>query len=106
VVVVYPYPSERWERGGTPQETQQSGHAAWSGPEVKNRRSGAEDGAPVRLGCGTVKEEVRWSSVWELRSRRLEPLLEFVKPLLHHLIPLTLKFFLLIVIARMLHVSI
>jgi len=32
-------------------ETQQSGHAQRSGPEVKNR-SGAEDGAP------TVKEEV------------------------------------------------
>jgi len=25
----------------------------------KNGRSGAEDGAPERLGCGTVKEEVR-----------------------------------------------
>jgi len=29
-----------------------------SGPEVKNGRSGAEDGAPERLECGTVKEEV------------------------------------------------
>jgi len=28
------------------------------GPEVKNGRSGAEDGAPERLGCGTVKEKV------------------------------------------------
>jgi len=28
-----------------------------SGPEVKNR-SGAKDGVPERLGCGTVKEEV------------------------------------------------
>jgi len=33
-------------------ETQQSG------PEVKNGKSSAEDGAPKRLGCGTVKEEV------------------------------------------------
>jgi len=35
-------------------ETQQSGHASRSGPEVKSGRSGAEDGAPERLGCGTV----------------------------------------------------
>jgi len=27
-------------------------------PEIKNGRSGAKDGAPERLGCGTVKEEV------------------------------------------------
>jgi len=39
-------------------ETQQSGYAPRSGPEVKNGRSGAEHGAPERLGCGTVKEEV------------------------------------------------
>jgi len=38
-------------------ETQQSGHAPRSGPEVKNGRS-VEDGAPERLGCETVKEEV------------------------------------------------
>jgi len=39
-------------------ETQESGHAPRSGPEHKNGRSGAEDGTPERLGCGTVKEEV------------------------------------------------
>jgi len=38
-------------------KTQQSGHLTRSGPEVKNGRS-AEDGAPERLWCGTVKEEV------------------------------------------------
>jgi len=38
--------------------TQQSGHAPRSGPEVKSGRSGAEDGAPERHGCGTIKEEV------------------------------------------------
>jgi len=38
-------------------ETQQSGHAPRPGPEVKTGRSGAEDGVPERLGCGTVKEE-------------------------------------------------
>jgi len=38
-------------------ETQQSGHALRSGPEVKNERRSAEDGAPERLGCGTVKRE-------------------------------------------------
>jgi len=39
-------------------ETQQLGHTSRSGPEVKNRRSSAKHGAPERLGCGTVKEEV------------------------------------------------
>jgi len=39
-------------------ETQQSGHASRSGPEIKNGRSSAENGAPERLDCGTVKEEV------------------------------------------------
>jgi len=38
-------------------ETKESGHAPRPGPEVKNGRSSAEDGAPERLGCGTVKEE-------------------------------------------------
>jgi len=39
-------------------ETQKSGHSPRSGPEVKNGRNSAEDGAPERLGCGAVKEEV------------------------------------------------
>jgi len=39
-------------------ETQQSGHAPRSGPEVKNGNPGAEDGAPERLGCEAVKEEM------------------------------------------------
>jgi len=40
-------------------DTQQSGHAPRSAPEVKNgKSSGAEDSAPERLGWGTVKEEV------------------------------------------------
>jgi len=38
-------------------ETQQSGHALRSGPEVKNGSS-AKDGELERLGRGTVKEEV------------------------------------------------
>jgi len=37
-------------------DTQQSGHAPRSGPEVKNGRS-AKDGAPERLRCGTIQEE-------------------------------------------------
>jgi len=36
-------------------ETQQSSHAPRSGPKVKNGRSGARDGMPERLGCGTVR---------------------------------------------------
>jgi len=38
-------------------ETQQSGHAPRSRPEVKNGSS-AKDGAPERLRCGTIQEEV------------------------------------------------
>jgi len=36
---------------------QTSDHAPRSGPGIKNG-SGAEDGTPERLRCGTVKEEV------------------------------------------------
>jgi len=39
-------------------ENQESGHASKSGPEVKNGRSSAKYGAPERLGCGTIQEEV------------------------------------------------
>jgi len=56
VVVVLPDPLRRVEAWRNSTETQQSGHASRSGPEVKNRSS-AKDGAPERLGCGTVKEE-------------------------------------------------
>jgi len=34
------------------------GHVLRSGPEIKNGRSSAKDGAPERLRCGTIKEEV------------------------------------------------
>jgi len=37
-------------------ETQQSGHTPRSEPEVKNGRSGAKDGAPESLRCGTIQE--------------------------------------------------
>jgi len=57
VVVVLPDPFRVMGAWRNPTETQQSGHSPRSGPEVKNR-SGAEDGEPERLGCGTVKEEV------------------------------------------------
>jgi len=39
-------------------EAQQSGHALRSGPEVNNRRSRAKDGAPERLRCGAIQNEV------------------------------------------------
>jgi len=35
-------------------ETQQSGHAPKSGPEIKNGRSSAKDGALERLRCGII----------------------------------------------------
>jgi len=39
-------------------EAQQLGHAQRSGPEVKNGRCSAKDGALERLGCRTAQEEV------------------------------------------------
>jgi len=39
-------------------ETQQSGHVPRSGPEVKNGRSNAKDGASERLRCGTIQENL------------------------------------------------
>jgi len=50
--------TETQQSGHAPRETQQSGHAPRSGPEVKNGRSSVKDGAPEKLRCGTVKEEV------------------------------------------------
>jgi len=58
MVVVLPDSFQEMEAWRSSTETQQSGHISRSGPEVKNGRSGAEDGAPERLRCGTVKEEV------------------------------------------------
>jgi len=58
VVVVLPDPFRGLEAWRNSTETQQSDHAPRFGPEVKNGRSTAEDGAPKSLGCGTVKEEV------------------------------------------------
>jgi len=40
-------------------ESEQSGHTPRSGTEVKNGRSSANDGAPERLSCGKIQEEVR-----------------------------------------------
>jgi len=57
VVVMLPGPFRGMRAWRNSTETQQSGHAPRSGPEVKNG-SGAEDSAPERLRCGTVKEEV------------------------------------------------
>jgi len=57
LVVVLPDPfrgMEAWRNSML--ETEQSGHAPRSGPEVKNR-SGVKDGAPKRLGCRTIQEE-------------------------------------------------
>jgi len=58
VEVVLPDPFRGMGAWRNSTETQQSGQAPRSGPEVKNGRSGAEDGAPERLGCKKVKEEV------------------------------------------------
>jgi len=58
VVVVLPVPFRGMGAWRNSTETQQSGHTPRSGPEIKNRRSSAEDGAPERLGYKTVKEDV------------------------------------------------
>jgi len=53
----YPTPSRGIGAWRNSTETKQSCHAPRSGPEVKNG-SNAKDGAPERLGCGTIQEEV------------------------------------------------
>jgi len=55
VVVVLPDPLRGVGAWKNSTETQQSGHAPRFRPEIKNGSS-AKDGAPERLGCGTVKE--------------------------------------------------
>jgi len=58
VVVVLPNPFQGMGAWRNSTETQQSSHTPRSGPEVKNGRSSAKDGAPEKLGCGTIQEEV------------------------------------------------
>jgi len=58
VVVVLPDPFRGMGAWRNSTETQQTGHAVRFRLEVKNGRSGAEDGAPERRGCGTIHEEV------------------------------------------------
>jgi len=55
LVVVLPDPFRRMGVWRNSTETQQSGHAPRSGPEVKNESSSAKDGAPERLGCRTIQ---------------------------------------------------
>jgi len=59
VVVVLPDPFRGMGAWTNSTETQQSSHAPRSGPEIKNGRSSAKDGAPERLRCKTIQEEVR-----------------------------------------------
>jgi len=60
LVVVLPDPFRGMGVCRNSAEAQQSSHAPRSGPEVKNGRSSAKDGAPVRLRCGTIQEEVSY----------------------------------------------
>jgi len=52
---VLPDPFRGMEAWRNSTETQQSGHAPRSGPEVKNGSSSTEDGVPE---SGTIKKEV------------------------------------------------
>jgi len=56
VVVVLPDSFREMGAWRNSTETQQSGHAPRSGPEVRNGRSSAKDGAPERLRCGRIQE--------------------------------------------------
>jgi len=58
VAVVPPDPFRGMGAWRNSTETQQSGYAPRSEPEVKNGRSSAKDGVPERLECETVKEQV------------------------------------------------
>jgi len=58
MVVVLPDPFREIVARKNSTKTQQSGHARRSGPEVKNGRRSAKDGAPKMLRCGTIQEEV------------------------------------------------
>jgi len=58
VVVVLPDPFRGMGAWRNSMETQQSGHAPRSGPEVKNGRISAKDGESERLSCRTIQEEV------------------------------------------------
>jgi len=57
VVVVQPDSFQRMGAWRNSTETQQLGQAPRSGPEDKNGRSSAKDGAPERLRCSTTQEE-------------------------------------------------
>jgi len=57
MMVVLPHPFRGMGAWRNSTETRQSGHAPRSEPEVKNGSSD-KDGAPERLGCGTIQKEV------------------------------------------------
>jgi len=63
VVVVSPDPF--WRMGRDAEEFREEptvGPCQRCGPEIKNRRSCAKDGAPERLRCGTIQKEVSYCS--------------------------------------------
>jgi len=57
-VVVLPDPFRRMRARRNSMETLQSGHASRSGPEVKNGKSSAKDGALERLRCEAIQKKV------------------------------------------------
>jgi len=61
VVMVLPDPFRRMGAWRNSTESQQSGHGLdtpRSGPEVKNEKSSAKDGAPEKLRRGTIQVEM------------------------------------------------
>jgi len=58
MVVVLPNPFRGLAAWKNSTETRQSSHASRSGPEVKNAKSNAKDGMPLRFRCGTIQKEV------------------------------------------------
>jgi len=66
VVLLRPFRGMRAWKNST--ETQQSDHAPRYGPEVKNGRICAKDGAPERLRCRTIQKEVTEGVRWRCKK--------------------------------------
>jgi len=77
MAVVLPEPFQGMWAWRNSTETQQSGHAPRFGPEVKNGRSSPKDGAPERLRCRTIQEEVSRIQQWVSAGAARRILLRF-----------------------------
>jgi len=58
--VTRPLPRDEGGRGEIPRRSNSRAIIQKSGPEVKNGKSSSKNGAPERLGCGSIYKEVSW----------------------------------------------